>query len=191
MPDLPSDPAPSAPAVFPPDPAWEEAYLRVESYLRAHQLESRVLLNRLAAEIVDAARSQLARQPGPAPVAAALAITEVRIGEWFARAGGLGDWTDARVRARGRLAMVLADLPVRWSAAFLSPAPVPVGLADALHRAVLHPGPEVSITHMPPAPLAFGFAAPRSGVGLADTLRAAGGWIATLAVLAGAWAISR
>ncbi|MBC8010917.1 MAG: hypothetical protein H7067_12570, partial [Burkholderiales bacterium] len=41
----------------PVGPGWDEAFLRVESYLRAHQIESRLVLNRLAMEIVRAARA--------------------------------------------------------------------------------------------------------------------------------------
>jgi len=41
-------PAPLPAALAPDsDTAWDEAFLRVESYLLAHQIESRLLLNRL------------------------------------------------------------------------------------------------------------------------------------------------
>src|SRR5579863_8664 len=66
------------------DPAWDEAFLRVQSYLRAHGLESPVLLNQATAGIIREAREN----PGPAgtePVARAMEAAHARIGAWFAR----------------------------------------------------------------------------------------------------------
>lgn len=40
-------------------PAWDEAFLRVEGYLRAYGLESHVLLNQITAEIIQEARRRI------------------------------------------------------------------------------------------------------------------------------------
>ena len=178
----------------PVDPAWDEAFLRVESYLRAHHLESRVLLNELATDIIREAREHAHANPGTAPVIAAMHVTHARIGAWFSRAGSAGDWSDTRVRAGGRLALVLVDLPGRWANCFLSTAPVPPELAAALASGVLRPGPELRISNMPPAPLAFGFNdpdepnSPRKGAWL--MLREAVGWLSVVGVFGAAWAAS-
>jgi hypothetical protein len=173
------------------DPAWEDAFLRVESYLRAHHLESRVLLNQLVSEIIREARAPA--QPGGPPVAAAMSATQTRIGAWFARAGNAGDWSDERVRVRARLALLLADLPRRWDHCFLS-VPVPPELVAALASGLLQPGPELRFSNMPAAPLEFGFDDPddpnalRRGGWL--MVRAAASWLSIVGLLGVAWAAS-
>ncbi len=178
----------------PTDAAWDEAFLRVESYLRAHHLESRMLLNALATEIIGEAREQVRANPGEDPVRAALRITRRRIGEWFDRAGLAADWSDERVRLRGRLALVLADIPGRWAKWFLSPAPVPPSLTTALTSGVLQAGPELRFSNMPPAPLEFGFTAPDDLSSLRrgrwHALRAAAAWLSIAGVFGVAWAAS-
>ncbi len=180
--------------MLPTERSWDEAFLRVESYLRAHHLESRTLLNQLATDIIREARSQARATSEMEPVAVAMRVTQARMGEWFARAGNAGDWSDERVRARGRLALVLADVPERWAGWFLSPRPVLPELATALAAGVLHPGPELSFSNMPPAPLEFGFSRPDDPATLSRSgwrnVRAAAGWLTIAACFGVAWAAS-
>jgi hypothetical protein len=177
-----------------PDAQWDEAFLRVESYLRAHHLESRVLLNQLATEIIRAARDQSLGNPAEEPVVVAMRTTHERIGAWFARAGKVGHWSNERVRAHARLALLLANLPARWANQFLSAQPVPRELAEALSSATLQPGPELRFSNMPPAPLEFGFEAtgdPNSHKGGGWLLvRAAGVWLSIVGLFGVAWAAS-
>ena len=172
--------------------AWDEAFLRVESYLHAHHLESRVLLNQLASDIIREARERVNGNLSLEPVATAMAITHERIGTWLTAAGILGDWSEEKVRARGRLALVLADLPGRWANYFLSPGPLPAPLVSALTSGVLRPGPELRLSNMAPAPLEFGFeetgqARSREGKAAA-VFRAAAGWLAIIGLYGAAWA---
>jgi hypothetical protein len=188
-----SAPGPAAP----PDAAWDEAFLRVESYLRAHHIESRQQLNRLATEIIAEARAAADKNPAPteAPVTAALRVTHARIGAWFARAGLGADWSSERERARGRLALLLADVPGRWPAWFLHAVPPPPELARALASGRLQPGPGLRRSNMPPAPLEFGFdAAPRAArprLRAWPWVRAAAPWLCLVGVYGLAWAASR
>mgnify|MGYP001554116272 FL=1 len=168
--------------------------MRVESYLRAHHLESRVLLNELAHGIILEARQRAVEMPGEPPVEVAMRVTHEKIGAWFEKAGQAGDWSNERVRAHGRLALVIADLPGRWSHQFLSSDPVPPELAAALSSATLRPGPELRFSNMPPAPLKFGFddsggpdSKARGGWML---VRAAGWWVGAVGLFGVAWAAS-
>jgi hypothetical protein len=174
-----------------PEAAWDEAFLRVESYLRAHHLTGRVLLNEVVADIIREARE---RNAGEAPVTTAMRITHLRIGAWFASVGNAGDWSDVRVRLQGRLALVLADVPGRWSSFFLSSEAVPPEMAAALAHGVLVPGPELRLSSMPAAPLEFGLGEPQSlGLirhGMRTLLRQAAVWLAIVGVLGAAWAAS-
>ena len=187
----PPESTPAAPAAA-ADPRWDEAFLRVESYLRAHGLESPVRLNAITAEIIRAAR---AVEPARAePVPAAMEVAHARIGAWLARAGLELDWNDQRSRAQGRLALIIADLPGRWADYFLSPGPVPGKLAVALASGQLLPGPELRLTTMPPAPLEFGTieaAARRHLVsGAQRSVRALVSWLLIAGLLGIAWAAS-
>ena len=185
-----SGPATPAPA----GPAWDEAFLRVESYLRAHHLESRVLLNQIATEIIQDARNRALANSNEEPVVAAMHATHARIGSWFSRFGDSGDWSDERVRARGRLALVLEDLPGRRPNCFLSNEPVPADLTTALAAGVLKPAPELHLSNMPPAPLEFGFDDPTEpsfpNKGGWSTVREAAGWLAIVGLYGAAWAAS-
>jgi len=176
------------------DPAWDEAFSRVESYLRAHHLESRVLLNQLATDIIAEAQAQVLAQPGLEPVFAAWQVTNVRIGAWFEHMGLAGNWADERVRAGGRLALVLANLPGRWPNHFLSLGPAPPELLAALASNVLRAGPQLNFRNMAPAPLEFGFDRPPDP-GAPDqngwsALRDAAGWLLLMGVYGAAWAAS-
>jgi hypothetical protein len=139
------------------DPAWDEAFMRVESYLRAHHLESRMLLNQLVSEIVAEARSRAPAPRADEAVAFAMQVTHARIGAWFARAATASDWANERDRAHGRLALVIANLPGRWSNYFLSAESVPPELASAMASFQFQAGPELRFSNMPTAPLEFGF----------------------------------
>jgi len=141
----------------PADPAWDDAFLRVQSYLRAHGLESPQLLNHLTAEIIQEAREA---GSGEDPMGAAMRITHARIGAWFARSGVALDWSDERIRTQGRLALIVANLPGRWPHQFLSAGPVPPELAAALTSYRLLAGPELSLSGMSAAPLEFGLIEP-------------------------------
>jgi len=174
--------------------AWDEAFLRVESYLRAHHIESRVLLNELATDIIREAHTQVFAHPGEEPVVVALQVTHARIGAWFARAGNPGDWSNERVREGGRLALVLANLPERWVNCFLSAEPVPPELAAALGTVVFQPGPDLHFCNMSAEPLEFGFD-DQSGSnsfrnGGWSSMRAAVTWLLILSIYGSAWAAS-
>src|SRR5436190_1545812 len=110
----------STPPFLPANAAWDEAFLRVESYLRAHQIESRVLLNQRTTEILAAARALAARHPEEAPVTLAIQVAHARIGEWLVHSLGEGDWADERFRARGRLALLMAEVPRKYPERFLA-----------------------------------------------------------------------
>lgn len=185
---------PSYVSSSPADPAWDEAFLRVESYLRAHHLESRMLLNQLATEIIAEARARAPGQPMEAPVTRAMHVTRVRIGAWCTRAGNEFDESNERSRAHGRLALVIANLTGRWSNHFLSAESVPPELSTAMASFQFQPGPELRFSNMPPAPLEFGFDEtenPRAGKqGFRLLVRATSSWLVVVGLIGVAWAAS-
>jgi hypothetical protein len=184
----------AAPARLSPVPAnaeWDEAFARVESYLRAHHIESRVLLNQLTTEIVETARAFATERPAEPPVTIAMQVTHARIGEWLVKAIGEGDWADERFRARGRLALLLGKIPQNHPQRFLSPGQVPAEIARPLAEARLQSGPELRVTGMAAAPLEFPLAEAAEEkwetFSRSAFVRASASWLLVIGFLGAAW----
>jgi hypothetical protein len=162
--------------------------------LRAHRLESQVALNRITQAIIQDARVLFSIRPDRQPVSLAMQVANAHIGAWFGRTGTGIDWGNERLRSRSRLALVVADLPGRWSNEFLSPECVPAELAARMNSFRLQPGPEVRFMNMPPAPLEFAFPENIPHRHRTRTLwqfvRAAGAWLLFLGLCGITWAAS-
>jgi hypothetical protein len=141
----------------PDSPEWNEAFLRVQSYLHAHHIDGALLLNRLSTEIVEEAHLLAISQSAEAPVTLAMQVMHRRMADWFRSAIEEGNCKEERFRARGRLALLLSNVPSAWPQQFLSAEPLPSEVASALNVSVLQPGPEVRLSKMAPAELEFGF----------------------------------
>lgn len=190
-------PAHAAPPT-PPVPAnadWDEAFVRVESYLRSHHLESRVLLTHLTTEILKSARALAAQMPGEAPVTVAMRVAHAQIGEWLQGVLHEGDWADERFRARGRLALLMSELPQDCPEKFLSSEPLPPEVEGRLVESRLEPAPEFRLTPMPPAMLEFPIAEYAEGKWVTFSRstfsRAAASWVVFIGVLGFAWFATR
>jgi hypothetical protein len=179
----------------PPTAEWDEAFLRVESYLRAYQIESRVLLNQLTMNILADARSLAARHPEEPPVTLAIQVAHARIGAWLVQGLGEGDWADERFRARGRLALLMSEIPHRCPEFFLSREELSAETKSRLAEATLRSGPDINLTSMPPAPLEFslGTAVEERWVTFSRSafLRASASWLIIAGFLGIAWFASR
>ncbi|WP_052361462.1 hypothetical protein [Geminisphaera colitermitum] len=184
---------------------WDEAFIRVESYLRALQIESRLQINRLAGEIIDTARARSRLDPDSDPVTLAMHVADERMERWFARVLGSAACATApeRIGIRGRLALVMANVPARWPQHFLAdpdPAsgpdtPLPPELVEAMRASYLEAGPELKLTTMTPRKIDLGRIAT-----VADEtwktfrrlpfLRAATAWLVIITLLALAWIVT-
>ena len=136
---------------------WDEAFVRVESYLHAHQIESRLVLSQLASSIIDEARGLAVEQPDEPPVRLAMEVVHRRMGEWFGKTLEEGNWTEEQFRARGRLALVMTNMSNSWADGFLSNDRISPQLVERLKDSTLQAGPEMRLSKMPPAPLEFAF----------------------------------
>lgn len=192
------EPPPTAPGreLAAPDPAWDEAYLRVESYLRAHQIDSRILLNDLANDIIREARQRALQQPGTEPLVLAMRVANERIAAWFDHILGGEAGSSERISARGRLALVMADVPGRWPHYFLRPEPPPPEMVQAMRAAYLEAGPELQFSNMAPRPIDLGPIANVAGETWRTfqrwpVLRAIVGWGIILGLLGATWVLTR
>jgi hypothetical protein len=136
---------------------WDEAFEKVENYLRACRVASRLHRARLAALILQRAieKRNADSEGAPAIHLATLAIDEARrlITRWMS--GLLPPRSDDRpyTLPEGYLALYLCDAPMRWPNAFLNPQLSPPGFSETLHARLVKTGPELEVSSMVPRPL--------------------------------------
>src|SRR4029077_15504823 len=98
---------------------WNAAYAKVESYFHALRLRNEVLLNRQVILVLKRAMRR-APQESERPVTelAAEEMDQV-VTEWFAQVlQESPTGTDNMLSTRGRLALLLADMPGKWQEQF-------------------------------------------------------------------------
>jgi len=66
------------------------------------------------------------------------------------------DNRDQMLSTRGRLALLLADMPGKWQDQFLRPGPWPEEFVKAMREAYLRAGPDFQLSQMTPRPLHLG-----------------------------------
>lgn len=145
------------------DPAradeWNEAYEKVENYLRACRVSSHLQRARLTALILQRVYD---RMQGDAAAKdhtlSELAIMEVRdrIAEW------VGHYLPPRAEGQpaslgeGMLAIYLGDGPMRWPYAFLDSCRMPAEFAESIRARVVRAGPDLAVSSMVPREIDLG-----------------------------------
>ena len=136
---------------------WNAAYLKVESYFHALRIRNKVLLGQLVQRVLSRA---VGRAPGePARSATELAAEELDqlVTEWFATVmERIPTGVEQMLSTRGRLAMLLADMPGKWQDQFLQPGPWPPEFVAAMQEMYLRAGPDFQLSLMTPRPLDLG-----------------------------------
>jgi len=119
---------------------WDEAYLAVECYFRALRIRNRLLLAEIVRSILW--RASARRMNEIERTARELAMEEamLEVANWTQDV--LGEQLPSnRLSARGRLALLLADMPGHWQPAFLTPRPWPEEFVRAMCNSYLAAGP--------------------------------------------------
>jgi hypothetical protein len=146
------------------DPAhadeWNEAYEKVENYLRACRVGSHLQRARLTALVLQRVHDRI--QAGPIEgelTIPGLAIDEVRnrIEEW------IGHYLPQQVMqgksislGNSMLALYLGDGPTRWPYAFLDSVNRPEELAHVIRSRIVRTGPDFAFTSMVPREIDLG-----------------------------------
>lgn len=136
--------------------AWNDAYVRVEDYLRAHRVHNRLHTSRLILKILERAAQRHALDPSVEPTTLAAEETEAMMDQWFARVLGVRGQPHERIAVDGRVALLLCDGPQKWSDAFLEEEKVPAEFAQAMQRGALTAGPDMAVSSMVPRPIDLG-----------------------------------
>jgi hypothetical protein len=136
---------------------WNAAYEKVERYLCAFRLRNKVVLAQLALSILERAQQRAAYEPRLSATELAVEEMDHMITDWFAAIlGQSATGSDQMLSTRGRLALLLADMPGKWQDQFLSPAPWPPEFVAAMGEAYLRAGPDFQLARMTPRPLDLG-----------------------------------
>ncbi len=158
--DLPLEPAVTDSAIVPDEPGklagrpleeWNAAYGKVESYFNALRVRNKLLLGQLVVLVLKRAMARAPAEPHRSATELAVEELDRVVTEWFAKvlevpAGG----ADPLLSTRGRLALLLADMPGKWQDQFLRPGPWPPEFVRAMREAYLRSGPDFQLSQMSP-----------------------------------------
>jgi len=136
---------------------WNAAYSKVESYFHALRVRNKVLLGRLVIHVLKRAIRRAPHEPKCSATELAAEEMDHVVTEWFAQVlQEPPTGTDQMLSTRGRLALLLADMPGKWQDQFLRPGPWPEEFVQAMRKTYLHAGPDFQLSKMAPRPLHFG-----------------------------------
>lgn len=133
---------------------WEEAYAAVEYYFLALRLKNRLLVAELVRSILLRASDRRSQEPGKAARLLAMEEALTRVADWTQDVLDI-PLENRRLAARGRLALLLTDMPGKWQSIFLTPAPWPPEFVETMKKSYLAAGPRFAKLTMVPRPLEF------------------------------------
>ena len=136
---------------------WNAAYGKVESYFHALRVRNKVLLGRLVIHVLKRAMRRAPQEPERLATTLAAEEMDRVVTEWFAEVlQEPPTGTDQMLSTRGRLALLLADMPGKWQDQFLRPGPWPKEFLTAMRAAYLQAGPDFQLSKMASRPLHLG-----------------------------------
>lgn len=145
------------------DPAradeWNEAYEKVENYLRACRVSSHLQRARLTALILQRVHDRMqADEAAKGQALSELAIMEVRdrIADWVGHYLPEREEGKAVNLGEGMLAIYLGDGPMRWPYGFLDSSRMPAEFAESIRARVVRAGPDLAVSSMVPREMDLG-----------------------------------
>ncbi len=156
---------------------WNAAYAKVESYFHALRIRNKPLLGQLVLRVLERAQRRAAAEPALSATQLAAEEMDRLVTEWFGevlQASPTG--TDQLISTRGRLALLLADMPGRWQDQFLRPGPWPEEFTSAMRETFLRAGPDFQLSKMTPRPLDLGPITTLSNLGQMPYVRMGVAW---------------
>lgn len=136
--------------------AWDLAWQRVESHLGALGIRNKLVLSRKVAEVMRRAEERWQADRGASPAGLAGQIIDELVTDWLRAVLELPEADQREVSRRGRLSLLLVDMPGQWQHAFLSPPPWPEALVRALRERYPSTGPEFRESQMEVRPVDLG-----------------------------------
>ncbi len=135
---------------------WNDAYVRVEDYLRAHHIHNRLHQSRLILRILERAARRHEQNPGLNPTTLAAEEAGRMMDAWFGEVLDEQNLTPDRIAIAGRLALLLTDGAQKNPYAFLNEEQIPPEFARAMRRSSIEAGPDLAVSSMVPRPIDLG-----------------------------------
>jgi hypothetical protein len=130
---------------------WNAAYGKVESYFNALCVRNKVLLGQLVIHVLKRAMARAPAEPHRSATELAVEELDRVVTDWFAQVLQVpAEGADPLLSTRGRLALLLADMPGKWQDQFLRPGPWPDQFVNAMRQAYLRSGPDFQLSQMSP-----------------------------------------
>jgi hypothetical protein len=157
---------------------WNAAYLKVESYFHALRIRNKRLLGHLVLRVLVRAQRRVLAEPKRSATEIAGEEMDHLVTAWFAEVLQISPaGTDQMLSTRGRLALLLADMPGKWQDQFLRPGPWPPEFVEAMRESFLRAGPDFQISKMTPRPLDLGPITTLTNLGKIPYVRMALAWL--------------
>ena len=156
---------------------WNAAYVKVENYFHALRIRNKPLLGTLVLRVLERAQSRVTAEPNRSATEIAAEEMDRLVTEWFAavlQTSPTG--TDQFLSTRGRLALLLADMPGKWQDQFLRPGPWPAEFVEAMRETFFRAGPDFQLSKMVPRPLDLGPITVLTNLGKVPYVRMALAW---------------
>lgn len=136
---------------------WNAAYVKVENYFHALRIRNKPLLGQLVLRVLERAQRRAPNEPNHSATQLAAEEMDRLVTEWFSEVLQTPPTkADQTLSTRGRLALLLADMPGKWQEQFLRPGPWPEEFVSAMRENFLLAGPDFQISKMVPRPFDLG-----------------------------------
>lgn len=136
---------------------WNSAYGKVENYFHALRIRNKALLGQLVLRVLERAMLRAPAEPGLSATQIAAEEMDRIVTEWFAEVLQEPPTNaDQMLSTRGRLALLLADMPGQWQDQFLRPPPWPEEFVRAMRAVYLRAGPDFQLSQMTARPFDLG-----------------------------------
>jgi hypothetical protein len=136
---------------------WNAAYAKVENYFHALRIRNKALLGQLVLRVLERAMKRAPAEPGHSATHIAAEEMDRTVTEWFAAVLQAPPTNaDQMLSTRGRLALLLADMPGKWQDQFLRPPPWPEEFVSAMRETFLRAGPDFQLSKMSARPFDLG-----------------------------------
>lgn len=136
---------------------WNAAYVKVENYFHALRIRNKPLLGQLVLRVLERAQRRAPSEPDRSATEIAAEEMDRIVTEWFGDVLQISPvGSEHTLSTRGRLALLLADMPGQWQDQFLRPGPWPPEFIAAMRESFFRAGPDFQLSQMTPRPLDLG-----------------------------------
>ena len=136
---------------------WNAAYVKVENYFHALRIQNKPLLGQFVLRVLERAQRRAPAEPHRAATELAAEEMDKIVTDWFGEVLQVSPvGSEHTLSTRGRLALLLADMPGKWQDQFLRPAPWPQEFVEAMRESFFRAGPNFQLSKMTARPLDLG-----------------------------------